>query len=827
VSNNVTFNGEITDTNSDGIFLDGNSGGTIAFNEQVTTTTNAGGNGVTIEDGSDTIIYAFTDVDITTTTGTGFSVTDGGTITVIPTAGQTNTITTTSGQALVLDGDGALGPLTIGAGGVNFDTVTVTAGDDATGSILLRDLAGTGPVRVGPATGATSGGTITTTGDGVVIDNANNVALNNLTINKAESGLADPGQAILLVDQDAITDTVSVRGVTINATGDARGVVVGSATAGQENTEGTATFAELTVNSEDGDGVVVLENEGGTYIFNDLTAMSTGAGDAVVVQNNSADTIVTFNDMDLDATGTGAGFTAMNGGEIAVTGETTVDTVSGPAVVLNNVTVGTAGAQFDDVNVDAATTNGVRLTNVTGTGLVTIGSGTNPGDGGTITSTGDAILIDNANNVAITRMTVANGATAGNGLVIQNQDGGNVAVNGLTTTTSTGAGIVAQNNTGGVAVYTSSDVDVTGAGDGVRLTNNTGATNTFNGLDVDVTSGTGFLASGGGTVSATGTNTVSTTTGVGVNMNGVEIGAGGFNLNSVNVSNGATSGVILTDLTGGQFRQGAAAATGTAGAGGTLNTAGDAIVLTGVTNAMFNDVTVNSTNGSAAVVTHTQSVQSTFVFDNLTFDGGATSQNGVELFDNGTGELDFTLRNSNINTVDGDDIAFLFTAGANGGEVDVRIQNNTLETDGAIALSAVVATGNGNIQFLVTNNTVTNNSAANGAMEITTSAGRTVNATVGGDPGSGNTFTNNNATGIGFIAESSGAASRINLDLRDNTSNAGNAVDYELGVTGTADFGVVDRDDTFNDANNTGNVEPAPGNVVGDFDDIASVPQVD
>jgi hypothetical protein len=462
---------------------------------------------------------------------------------------------------------------------------------------------------------------------------------------------------------------------------------------------------------------------------------------------------------------------------------------------------------------------------------VTIGSGAVAGAGGTITSDGDGIVIDNADNVAITQMTVDNEGTAGNGLVIQNQDGGTVSVAGLTTITEAGTGVLVQNNTGGTNVFTNTNVDVinAGAGDGVVLNNNTGATTTFATIDIDATTGDGFVATGGGTVTATGTNTVTTTTGTGVNMNGVTIGAGNVAFNSINV-NGAANGVVLTNLSGGQFRQGAAAATGTAGDGGTLTTTGDAIIVTGVTNAVFNDVTVTSTNGSAAVVSHTSTIQSNFVFDNLTFTGGATSQNGLEVFDNGTGELDFTLRNSTINTALGDDSAFLFTAGANAGEVDLRIQDNSLETDDAIALSTIVNAGTGNVQFLITGNSVTNNSAGSAAMEITASAGRTVNATVGGQgsvPADGNTFTNNNATGIGFVAESTGAASRINLDLRNNTSNAGNAVDYELGVAATADFGVVDRDDTFNDLNNSGNVDPAAGNVVGDFDDIPSVIQVD
>jgi hypothetical protein len=825
---NVSFNGTVTDGLDDndvadalsqGIVLNGNSGGTIAFNEQVTSNTTGAGNGVAITASSGTVTYNFTDVDITTTSGTGFRMEGGGNLRVDPSAGEENTITTTTGQALVLDRNGSAQALTIAAAGVTFDEVNVSAG--TTDSVVLRDLDG-GPVTVGTGTDPGDGGTINTTASAMIIDNANNVIANNLDINKTGAG-----DAVQIINQET-GSTVAFDAVDISATGAGNGLVVG--TAGNGNQDGSnGTFTDLIVNTVDGDGVLVQNNDGGTYAFINLESNTSGAGDAVHIEDNSTDTNVSFNDMALEATGAGNAFFAQDGATIAATGDTSVQANTGTGVFIDDVTIGAGGAQFDTVNVTAAATNGVLIRDTDGTGSVSIGSGSNAGDGGTITSTGDGILIDNADNVLITRVTVDNDGTAGNGLVIQNQDGGNVTSIGLTTRTAAGTGILVQNNTGGTNGFTSTDVDVVGAGTGVNLNNNTGATNTFTTIDIDTTTGTGFNATGGGTVTATGTNTVTTTTGTGVNMNGVIIGAGGVNFNSVNV-NGATNGVVLTDVTGGQFRQGAAVATGTPGNGGTLNTTGDAIVLNGVTNAVFNDVTATSTNGSAAVVTHTQNVQATFIFDNLTFTGGATSQNGVELFDNGTGELDFTLRNSNIDTVAGDDIGFLFQTGGNAGEVDIRLQDNSIETDDAIAVSAVVNAGTGNIQFLVTSNNITNNSAGSGAMEITASAGRTVNATVGGQgsvPSNGNTFTNTNATGIGFIAESTGVASRINLDLRNNTSNAGNAVDYELGVAATADFGVVDRDDTFNDLNNTGNVAPAGGNVVADFDDIPSVPQVD
>ena len=246
-------------------------------------------------------------------------------------------------------------------------------------------------------------------------------------------------------------------------------------------------------------------------------------------------------------------------------------------------------------------TNGVVVRETDGTGLVTIGSGAVAGAGGTITSANDAILVDNANNVSITRVTVDNDAVGnnGNGLVIQNQDGGTVSVTGLTARTNGGTGIVAQNNTGRTNIYSNSDIEVVGAGNGVTLTSNTGATNTFNTIDIDATTETGFSATGGGTVAASGTNTVATTPGTGVNMNGVEIGAAGFNLNSVNV-NGAVNGVVLTNLTGsGTVPARCGDCDGTAGNGGTLTTTGDSIVLNGVTNAVFNDVTANSSGGNA------------------------------------------------------------------------------------------------------------------------------------------------------------------------------------------------------------------------------------
>jgi hypothetical protein len=816
-ADNVTFNGTITDTGAttEAILLTGNSGGTIAFNEQVTINSVGAGFGVRISGGSDTIVYNFTDIDITTVDGTGFSMLDGGTLTVNPSTGEENTITTTTGQALVLDSDPPGDPLTIGTAGVTFDTINVSAG--TTDSVVLRDIDG-GQVTLGSGANAPDGGTINTTASAIIIDNAADVVVNNIDINKTGAG-----DAVQILNQEE-DSTVDFDGVDISATGTGNGLVIGSRTVAADGNEvdSTATFTDLIVNTVDGNAVTVQNNTGGTFIFNDLDAGTSGAGDAVHIEDNTVETIVTFNGMDLDATGTGDAFSSENAVELAATGDTSVTAVDGRGVAITGATIGAAGAQFDTVNVTSADTNGVLIQNTIGTGAVTIGSAPT---GGTIVSAGEAIVIDNADNVVVTQMTIANNVAAnnGNGLVIRNQDGGTVSVTGLTSRTQNGTAVLIEDNTGGSNVFSTTIADADGTGNGVVLDTNTGSTTTFNGATITTTSGTGFEATGGGTVSVTGTSTVATTTGTGVNMNGMTIGAGGVNFNTVNV-NGAVNGVVLTDLSGGQFRQGAAAATGVDGTGGTLTTTGDAIVLNGVTNAVFNDVTANSSAGRAVFVSHTITTQATIVFDNLATDTVALSGDGVVLEDNGNGELDFTLRNSTVNTVDSDTNAFLFTTGNNSGDVDIRLQGNTeLRTDNEIAVSAVVNSGTGNIQFLMTGNTIVNNSAAGGSAQFDLSNSRTLNLTVGGQGGPGNDFENSNAAGIGFVAQTLlGSSGRINLDLRNNTSNAGSANDYQLTNVATADFGVVDRDDTFNDANNTGNV-----NGTGTFLDIPSVPQVD
>jgi hypothetical protein len=808
---NVTFNGTIEDTDSLGISLTGNSGGIIAFNEQVTTTTTGSGNGVTITGGSDAT-YNFTDIDITTNDGIGFLMTHGGVLTVVPSANETNTITTTSGQALVLDGTlaGAGDALTIGAPDVNFAEINV-AGTTAD-AIVIREVEGAGQVILGSGDDPGDGGTVVTSGAGrgMVIDDATNVVVNNIDFNKTGT------EEAILVTNQGTGDTVLATGVRITAAG------AGNAAGGlviEANEDGnTTTFTELVSDTVDGNAVAVQNNTGGTYNFNDLDAATSGTGDAVHIDGNSADTIVNFNGMELDATGTGDAFSSEDDVQLTATGDTSVDAVSGRGVAIVGATIGAAGAQFDTVNVTGAATNGVIIQNTTGAGTVTIGS--TPGPGGTIVSTGEAIVIDNADNVAVTQMTINNNvaANAGNGLVIRNQDGGLVTVTGLTSNTQNGTAVLVEDNTGGNNVFSTTVANAAGTGDGVVLDTNTGSSTSFAGLTVTTTSGDGFTAIDGGTVSATGTNTVTTTTGTGVNMEDVTIGAGGVSFNSVNTTN-ATNAITLTNTTGGQFRVGAAVATGTPGAGGTMTTTGDAIVLNGVTNAVFNDVRANAGTGRAFDINHTAAVDTTIIIDGLT----TTGENGVDLEDSGNGELHFILRDSTISTTTAGNEGFLFDTNGSSGEVNISLINNDISSVNASAVSAIIDTGTGDIQFLMTQNAVNNNSAGSATANFAVTASRTLNATIGSQtidpPLDDNTFTNGNNAGTAFAMDLNNGSGRINLDLRDNTATGGLAGE-DFFLTETAGtFSVVDVAGTI--TAQTNNVGTVGGSPAASFDNIA------
>lgn len=176
----VTFSGNISDNGGPAIAADGNAG-TINFGGQMSISSGAS-TAISLTNNSAAINFTPTGngLDITTTTGNGFIVDGGGgTVTL---SGTGNTISTTSGRAVEIDG------VTIGTGGVNFQSVNISTGGTTTG-IFLRNAGSGGFTISGTGTTAGSGGTLRASGGsnatledgvGIYIENTNNISLSNL-----------------------------------------------------------------------------------------------------------------------------------------------------------------------------------------------------------------------------------------------------------------------------------------------------------------------------------------------------------------------------------------------------------------------------------------------------------------------------------------------------------------------------------------------------------------------------------------------------------------------------------------------------------------------
>ena len=180
----------------------------------------------------------------------------------------------------------------------------------------------------------------------------------------------------------------------------------------------------------------------------------------------------------------------------------------------------------------------------------------------------------------------------------------------------------------------------TGASTGVNLTNNSGATINFNsgpggtGLDITTTSGTGFNATGGGTVTVTNNsgNTISSTSGTAINIVNTNIGGGDVTFRSISAGNNTAAadpvngivlnntgtsasfgGLVVTGDGSGAMNGSGGLVTGTTGVGISLtntrdvsltqlnvsNTGSHGINASSVTNFTYQDATIiNAADGN-------------------------------------------------------------------------------------------------------------------------------------------------------------------------------------------------------------------------------------
>ncbi|HET6230563.1 MAG TPA: Ig-like domain-containing protein [Longimicrobiaceae bacterium] len=313
----------------------------------------------------------------------------------------------------------------------------------------------------------------------------------------------------------------------------------------------------------------------------------------------------------------GAGFEGDGLGTLTIS-EASVSATGGPGADLRN---GVLNVTLGSLSSSASTTAGLYLSGVAGSFSANAGSIAGAAAAGVQLSGGSADVVYGGSVDAVTGRSVA----------ITGRTGGTATLSG--DLSDHAAGILVQGNSSGLVEFTGGSKTIaTGGAGGVTLSSNSGASVRFagGGLAISTTTGNGFSATGGGSVVVTGAdNTVSSAGGVAVEILNTTIGVSGVMFRSVSASGGA-NGIHLenTGVVGGFGVSGA----GSAGSGGSI---------AGMTGAD------GSSSGTGVYLQNVHGVLLGWMdlhdFQNF----------GIR----GTGVSDFTLSNSAVGGVNGDNPA--------------------------------------------------------------------------------------------------------------------------------------------------------------------------
>jgi len=331
---------------------------------------------------------------------------------------------------------------------------------------------------------------------------------------------------------------------------------------------------------------------------NTLRGFTVGNTTLYDIANTTTATVGTLTISDVTCNGTGGIFRADAGGALAVT--------------------------IDSASTTSASANAIQLNGATTGSLTVNGSGNFAG----------VVAADVFINGGSANVTIASSITniSGRSADIQNKTGGTVAFNSGISDTATG----------------------------IFLNANTGATINFTGgINANTGGSPAFIATGGGTVSATQNNTsivntITTTTGDALKVTGTSIGGSGLTFRSI-ASNGGTGNGITLDTTGsGAFTitgNGAAASGGTiqnkAGADGSSATQGSGIYLNAVGGPV--SLTRIDIEGCQNYGIRGITVSGGLTIDNSTV--GVTAKNGTNAFNDQEpvtlvpGEMSLRFRN--------------------------------------------------------------------------------------------------------------------------------------------------------------------------------------
>ena len=349
-------------------------------------------------------------------------------------------------------------------------------------------------------------------------------------------------------------DNVEIRGFAITATDNAIDVTVtGAATAGvriSENEIGT-TAAE---------GIDV--NHGSTSTTSTLAVhdnvLLTGGNAIDITRTNGTLKITAFDDNVVSGNTNGSGI-VVNGPSVIFDsdpGTAALDAVSG-----GNTSIGASGnpvantglalsqvsgsLSFTDLDIFAGGTSGSALV-VGGTGAFTGLAGTSlqvtpaapDGLGTSMIDSDNGAALDITSATIDLRLADMDSNTSTTGLNLNTVGGQFRAPSGSAISKTSGGGTAFTVASSSATVNYAGTLNVTSGG-GVSLTGNTGAVNFSGLLTLKTGANVGFSATGGGTVTATGSgNSIKTTSGTALTVSGTTIGAAGLSFDCISAGRG-------------------------------------------------------------------------------------------------------------------------------------------------------------------------------------------------------------------------------------------------------------------------------------------------
>ena len=400
------------------------------------------------------------------------------------------------------------------------------------------------------------------------------------------------------------------------------GFTIGTTGAGQfaiSATTGSLSVRDVVIDSDAGGLSLNQTSVVGTAPFTGFTSVTSRGGTNGVKLLAASGTL---------ALGTGA-LSGASGATVSVAGGSATVTYGG------SLTQNTASSSVLDVLTLSTVSNTGTMTfsgSVHSLAPTTIGMQFN-GANGTYTFSGAVLM-----TAPVTLTNNCNGSFnfTNTGTSITNPTGpafsvsggtGSIDYNGtISKTLTSGTVIDIQNKTGGTVSFDGS-VSTSGSSSGINLQNNTGATFAFTGgltLNTSTTGTTGFNATGGGTVTVTGSgNTITSGTGRALNVVNTTIGANHLTFKSISAgvtASGPINAIVLntTGTSGHLSVTGAGSVTqGGDFSGGTIqHTTGAGIALTSTTAPSFNNMRIQTTAGSGVDGTGVHG----FTFTNGTID---------------------------------------------------------------------------------------------------------------------------------------------------------------------------------------------------------------